>query len=171
MSTGHPLTDDQILFVRRNFSDMTNQELADHLGVSKSSVSNVAKRFCLHKSKEHDSRMGSRGGRAACASANFVPFCLTPEVIAKRVATFKDTFRSERARRTFGLPQRTKLKVARQPRKKCDHRAYLKRRGYILDDKNLVAYWTPETRRATRLEAKPRRYYTFKQYPQENGID
>lgn len=167
--TGHPLTNDQIMFVRRNFANMTNQELADHLGVSKSSVSNVAARFCLHKSKEHDSKMGQRGGKAAWESGNFVQVIVTPEVIAKRVATYRNTFRQERARKTFGLPQRTKMKVARQPRKKCDHRAYLKRRGYILDEVNLIAYWTDNTRRSTRLEAKPKRFYTFK--PLSNGND
>ncbi len=35
---------------------------------------------------------------------------------------------------------------------------------YIIDEANLIAYWTPETRRATRLEKMPRRYYKFQEY-------
>jgi GTPase Era involved in 16S rRNA processing len=34
-------------------------------------------------------------------------------------------------------------------------------------EENVIAYWTPETRRATRLEAGPRRYYKFEEYKNE----
>ena len=81
--------------------------------------------------------------------------------------TLERTRKEERARATFGLPQRTALRVKRQPRQKLLDRYYLKKRGYILDEENVVAYWTPETRRATRLEAGPRRYYKFEEYKNE----
>ena len=163
MSTGHPLTDEQIMYIRKNFANTRNQDLADHLGVSKSAVCNIAHRFCLHKSKEHDHNMGSKAGKAAWASGNIFIIKITPEIIEKKVTTYKNIIRQERARVAFGLPQKTKIKVKRQPRKKCDHRFYLKSRGYILDEKNFIAYWTNETKRSLRLEAKPKRYYTFKQ--------
>ena len=76
----------------------------------------------------------------------------------------EQTRREEKARAHFGLPRRTKLRVVRQPRQKHLDRHYLKKRGYVLDEENLVAYWTPETRRATRLEKKPRRFYKFAEY-------
>ena len=78
--------------------------------------------------------------------------------------TRKETFRKERARAAFGLPQKTKLRVKQQPRQKVLDRCYLKRRGYIIDEADVVAYWTPDTRRATRMEARPRRYYKFAKY-------
>jgi len=81
----------------------------------------------------------------------------------KAAETWKKTFQEDRARRRWGLPQKSGLRVAQQPRQKILDRCYLKRRGYVLDEKNLIAYWTPETKRATRLEAAPRRYYIFKE--------
>ena len=163
MSNGKRLTEEQIMFIRRNFSDMTNQELADRLGICKASVSNVAYRFCLRKSKEHDHRMGVKAWKAAWDSGNCHHIEVTPEVIAKRRETYRNTFRQEKARKAFGLPQRTKMKVTRQPRVKCYHRFYLKSRGYIIDDTNFIAYWTPQTRRSPRLEAGPKRFYKFEQ--------
>lgn len=85
----------------------------------------------------------------------------------KTVETRKKIYAEERARVSFGLPQRTKIRVKRQPRQKILDRSYLKRRGYILDERNNIAYYTPETRRATRMEAKPKRFYTFKPYEQD----
>ena len=76
----------------------------------------------------------------------------------------KETFREDQCRRRWGLPQKTKLRVAQTPRQRLLDRCYLKGRGYILDEANLVAYWTPETRRATRLEKMPRRFYKFAEY-------
>ena len=82
----------------------------------------------------------------------------------KAAETWKETFREDRCRRRWGLPQKTKLRVAQTPRQRLLDRCYLKGRGYILDEANLVAYWTPETRRATRLEKMPRRFYKFAEY-------
>ena len=95
------------------------------------------------------SRCGKRKWDDACKRAN---------------VTRKATIREERARRNWGLPQRTKLHVLQQPRQKILDRCYLKKRGYILDETNLVAYWTPETKRATVLERSPRRFYKFAEY-------
>ena len=78
----------------------------------------------------------------------------------------KNHFRVDRARASFGLTRLTKLRVITTPRKKVSDRCYLKKCGYILDEANVIAYWTPETRRATRLEAAPRRFYKFAQLPE-----
>lgn len=82
----------------------------------------------------------------------------------KAAETWKETFKEDQCRRRWGLPQKTKLRVAQTPRQRLLDRCYLKGRGYILDEANLVAYWTPETRRATRLEKMPRRFYKFAEY-------
>lgn len=48
-------------------------------------------------------------------------------------------------------------------RKFKDIRLYLRKRGYLLDDKNLVAYWTADTKRSKKNEEEPL-FYTFKEY-------
>ena len=73
----------------------------------------------------------------------------------------------ERMRVRMGKPQLTKMRVTRQPHQKILDRSYLKKRGYILDEVNVIAYWTPETQRATRLEAGPRRFYKFAKWEEK----
>ena len=79
----------------------------------------------------------------------------------KGAEKWKETFKEDRCRRRWGLPQKTRLRVTETPHQKILDRSYLKKRGYILDEVNVIAYWTPETQRATRLEAGPRRFYKF----------
>ena len=171
MSIGRPLTEEQINYIRENFKDCTNQEIADALGISKSAVSRVQKRYGLYKSPAHNHRISVKAGKASAKARNYQTFGLTPEVISRRVESYKRTFREERARATFGLPQRTKIKVKVQPRKKCHQRAYLKHLGYILDEANNIAYYTESTTRATRMEARPREYYKFMPYEQQRKQD
>ena len=77
--------------------------------------------------------------------------------------------REEKARIAFGLPQRTKLRLKRQPRPKIDERHYLKKLGYIIDNENNIAYWTETTRRAVKLELKPK-FFKYKPYEQDGNI-
>ena len=172
MCTGHPLTEEQILFIRKNFADMRNQDIADALGVSKSAVSNIQKRFHLRKSPEQKRRMLVLAGKASAVARDNRPLNITPEVIAKRVESYKKTFREEQVRRKWGLLQRTKIKVLRQPKQKCSQRSYLKSLGYILDEKKCVAYYTEDTIRAVRMEKdwskKIHQYYKFLPYEDEH---
>jgi hypothetical protein len=85
----------------------------------------------------------------------------------KAAETWKETFKEDRCRRRWGLPQKSRLRVTETPHQKIIDRSYLKKRGYILDEANVIAYWTPETHRATRLEARPRRFYKFAEYKPE----
>ena len=87
----------------------------------------------------------------------------------KASETWKHTFLVDRVRRQNGFPQITKLKTGTTPLRKIQDRSYLKKRGYILDEENVVAYWTPETRRATRLEKMPRRFYRFAPLPEKDN--
>lgn len=48
-------------------------------------------------------------------------------------------------------------------RKFVETRLYLRKLGYILDDKNLIAYWTPNTKRSKVYEGNPA-FYTYKEY-------
>ena len=171
MSTGHPLTEEQILFIRENFSGMRNQDIADALGISKATVSTVQRRFHLQKSPEQRRKMLAHAGKASAAARDNRPLNITPEVIAKRVESYKRTFREEQVRRRWGVHQLTKIKVLKQPRQKCSQRSYLKKLGYILDEQNCIAYYTEDTTRAVRMESdwsmKVHQYYKFKPYEQD----
>jgi len=165
MPTGHPLTEEQVLYVRRHFKDTTNRALAALVGCSTSTVSVIQRKYGLSKSEDHTHMMAVMAGTASLDARGGAALAeYTPEMIERRTATYKQHFREERARIAFGIPQKTKMKVSRQPRRKCDHRSYLKRLGYIIDDYNLIAYWTEETHRATVLEARPRQFYKFMPY-------
>lgn len=45
-------------------------------------------------------------------------------------------------------------------------RLYLRKLGYLLDDKNLIAYWTPKTKRSQKYESKAL-FYTYEEYSGE----
>lgn len=167
MSTGHPLTEEQVSYIRKHYKDTTNYVLAKELGIARSTVCRIATKYHLRKTQEHYSAMGRKAGTASSESRGGACFGVyTPEIISKRVETFKRTFHEDRVRWHWGLPPKTKLKVKKQPKAKCGQRTYLKSLGYILDEKNNIAYYTENTHRAKRMEeyTTKRRYYKFKPY-------
>jgi hypothetical protein len=58
------------------------------------------------------------------------------------------------------------MRVRQEPRAKRHQRSYLKSLGYILDEPNCVADYTPETTRVEKMERgwskRIHNYYTFK---------
>lgn len=88
--------------------------------------------------------------------------------VAKSAASMAQTRRSEKARRVFGLPQQTKLRVLNRGRKFHLNTWYLRSRGYEVDVKNLVAWYDDNTNRCPRLERLGRNpdkghYFDFKE--------
>ena len=187
------LTEKQEAYLKKHFKHTYNKDLAVKLGISETAVHRFARQFGLTKSKQFMTKVhthvAARAKESHLRNGTYPPKGyriprseefqfkkgVTPlERLGKRkeakrvqhaVEARKKTFRYERARRTFGVPQKTKLRVFQQPRQRILDRYYLKKRGYILDEQNFVAYWTPETKRATRLEARPKRYYRFEPLP------
>lgn len=154
MPSGIDLTKEQIDYVRENFANTPNKELAKQIGISPSSVTTIQRRYHLKKSPAHSKKMHHLSG---CATSHtWANVKLTPELLEKRAASFKKTWRIENARIRFGLEQKTKIHIARCCIQKVKQNYYLRSRGYIIDEKNLIAYYTPETKRATRMEAIPR---------------
>ena len=93
----------------------------------------------------------------------------SPEEIARRTETRKRTIAEDRARVLFGLPQKTKVKVTKQPRKKISQRSYLRKLGYIVARGSDTAYFTPDTRRSMAIENrkfgdKDYQYFEYKAY-------
>lgn len=82
-------------------------------------------------------------------------------MINKAVQTRLQTIKMERARAAFGLPQKTRLRVEKQSKRKIGQNYYLRKRGYILDVKNGIAYYTESTQRCKRIENK-QQYFKFK---------
>jgi len=167
MSTGHPLTKEQIAYIREHYKHSVNHVLAKELGLSRSSICRIAMKYHLKKTPEHYSAMGRKAGMASSEARGGVCFGVyTPEVISKRAATFRKTFHEDQVRWKWGLPPKTKLRVKKQPKAKCSQRTYLTHLGYILDEENNIAYYTENTHRATRMEAytKKKCYYKFRPY-------
>lgn len=167
------VTQEQIDFIRRNFANMRNCDLAEQAGVSESTVCRVQSWYHLRKSSEHNTRMGRKAGMASLAARGGAAICAnTQEIIDKRRATYQQTLRVERARVLFGLEQKTRMKVKKQPRAKRRQRCYLKQHGYILDERNCVAYWTETTERALIMEKgnRNRQYYKFKPLSEKEAI-
>lgn len=173
MPIGHPLTEEQISYVRANFKNKTNNELASDIGVSRSTICRIQRRYRLTKSAEHIHNMGVRAGMASVASTGGrVSQANTPEAIAKRAATYKKTRDTEEIRYKWGLLQLTKIRLMKEPRAKKDQRHNLIRRGYIVDEKNLIAYYDSGTDRSWRLERRNasshfKSYYHFRPYDGE----
>ena len=164
-----PLTQEQIDLVRRLFPNHTKPELKELTGLGLSTIDRIQARYHLRKSPEHIHGMAVKAGKASnIARGGENSCCYIPEVIAKRVESYKRTFREEQVRRRWGVHQLTKIKVLRQPKQKVSQRSYLKKLGYILDEKNCIAYYTESTTRAVKMERdwskKIHQYYKFKPY-------
>lgn len=76
--------------------------------------------------------------------------------IEKSAESRRQTWKEERARRCFGLPQQTKLRVRNRGRRFHLNTWYLRSRGYEVDTNNLVAYYDESTNRCPVLERKGR---------------
>lgn len=184
------LTPEQERWLVAHFKHTKNEEIGERLGISQSSVHRFARELGLTKTKQFMRKVQRNTTERAKAShlrnGTYPPkgyriprseeFQFKPGVtniqrlgkagerkrVEKSAASRRKTFKLERARKLFGLPQQTKLRVMREPRGKTCHRWYLKKRGYILDEKELIAYWTEDTHRSMILEKRPRQWYRFK---------
>ena len=189
------LTPEQERWLVKHFKHTRNEELGERLGISQSSLHRFARELGLtktrqfmrkvqrnaaDKAKESHLRNGTyppKGYRIPRSEEFQFKAGVTPvERLGKRrerkriersAESLRKTLREEKARMLFGVPRKTRLRVVKEPRGKTCQRWYLKKRGYILDERELIAYWTEDTRRATILEGKPRRWYRFR--PLEAG--
>lgn len=165
------LTDEQLAYLAEHYHDTTNEELAEALGVS---IYTIEKRRTRHGWKKDRDFLWKVHHETAVRHNAWDRLNLK-ETRARAIETRNKIYKAERARIRWGLPQLTKRHFNAEPREKQVQRSYLKRIGYIIDDIKLIAYYTPETRRAIRLEKikrgekrgsfKP--YYDFKPYDTE----
>lgn len=175
---GHGLTRNQILTAVNLFPDHTNKEILAITGMSLSSLQRIQAKYHLRKSRVHLSEMGARGGSASNEARGRDVSCLhTPEAIAKRVEARRKTYELEDARVRWGLEQQTRIRLRHGCKPVWQQACYLRHRGYEVDEKNKVAYYTKETHRAIRLEKLGRRnstpgmrcYFDFEPYREVEG--
>ena len=188
------LTAKQEAYLVKHFKNTKNDVLMAKLGLKFSTFHRIVRKLGLKKTKQFMHKTQKACSDAAKAShiknKTYPPkgyriprseeFQFKPgESIKSRIGTrrwnrarkqahdkLEQIRKEEHARATFGLPRRTRLRVVQQPRQKILDRCYLRRRGYVLDEENNIAYWTATTQRATRLEAQPRRFYRFEKHPE-----
>ena len=189
MTKPRELTPEELEYLRENYPTTLNRDIVEHLQTSYRTLSRWVRLYGLKK--DMDAIEGKRRklisdlSRKALLLRNYkghpengIKSQFKPgynarerfgeekfkEMHRKTVETRRKTYREERARAAFGLPQKTKMRVKRQPRPKIDQRHYLKRHGYIIDNTESIAYYTDETIRCHKLESKPRNYFKFKPY-------
>lgn len=189
------LTPEQERWLVAHFRHTKNDDIMERLGISHSTLHRIARELGLTKSRQHmrktQRNAADRARESHLRNGTYPPkgyiiprseeFRFKPgETSAQRIGKARErnriersaesrrkTFREEKARALFGVPRKTRLRVVKEPRGKTCQRWYLKSRGYILDERELIAYWTPETRRATVLEKRPRQWYRFRPLERE----
>lgn len=159
------ITPEQVEVMSRLYPDHPNEEIASIVGISPSTIRVYVTRYGWRKSKEYMSRLNrDKALKHGTSHLN------TPEGIAKRSKTRHEYYVRDKSRLNCGLPRKTRLQIRTESRKKMMQRNRLERRGYVIDNVNMIAYWTERTQRAVRLERIPRRqkkgsimpYYDFR---------
>ena len=74
------------------------------------------------------------------------------ERLRKAHATRNETISRERMRINWGLPQRTNLRLVRQPKQWVHYRYTMKRRGYIVSRAAREIYYNENTDRSATVE-------------------
>lgn len=181
------VTASQEAWLIKHYKHTKNAEVAAHLGISESTMHRIVRKLGLKKTPQF-MRKCQQATTAAAKESHLRNGTYPPkgyiipnrysfpkgvsnveklgkrkeaDRIRKSAESREKTRKSERARATFGLPQRTKLRVIPIPAAKVKLRWYLKSRGYILDEIARVAYFDENTKRGKRIEEKPQRWYKF----------
>ena len=152
------LTDEQIAWLKEVYPNMRNEDIARRLGMAKPTLRRFILQYGLKKSEEYYNRSRYQPGHDRTRERGVE----AEKLRAQRISESNRRVRKkEHARVLFGLPQRTKLSVVRQNRGRVSFRYYLKKKGYILDEENRIAYYDEHTRRSKRMESRDQRWYDF----------
>ena len=186
------LTPEQEKWLVAHFRHTKNDDIMERLGISHSTLHRFARELGLTKTRQFmrktQRNAADRARESHLRNGTYPPkgfiiprseeFRFKPgETSAQRLGkagerkraeksaeSRKRTFKEERSRRVFGLPQRTGLRVIRLPRYVAYQRYHLRKLGYIVPRGGFTAYYTPETRRSPLYEDMPRdsrRYVHF----------
>ena len=183
------LTEKQEVWFRKHFKHTQNKEIAERLNISLRSVSRLASRMGLKKTKQY-LRKCQLESTKHMNEYNRINGTYPPkgykiprgeefrfkkgerpidrigakreaDRISRSAASRRKTFQLEKARALYGIPQQTKLQVVKHPRKQILLRYYLRKLGYIIERGSNVVYYNSETKRSQELESRPRTGFTF----------
>lgn len=146
------LTPAQLEQIKQLYPDHSNEEIAGIMGLSKWTIKSRAEKHGWHKSKAYMSALN----REVAIKYNSAERINTPEAYAKRAVTRAKLYEADKMRIRWGLKQKTNRHFRIEPRARLLQRNRLERLGYIVDQDRLIAYYTQETKRATRIEKVPR---------------
>lgn len=165
MPSGYPTDKKTLRYIIENYAESFNEDLTRDTGLALSTLHRIARKYHLTKSTEHRSKASRISGLASAKARGGKGVKMTPEVIARRTASWQKTRKTEKARVLFGLEQQTKMKLQREPIAKRRQRSHLKKRGYVISESEYTAYYTPSTLRSPLLESGQRKsFYKFKPY-------
>lgn len=141
-------TDGQLAYLAEHYADTPNKELARALGHTASSVTTVAGAHGLRKSAAYMAGVRERAAVVLRAASR-----------SKAAATTARIRKIERCRVALGLPQKTRMRLGKEPHAKGLIRRRLMSYGYIMmgGDRH-VLYYTPDTDRRPRSEATAARH-------------
>ena len=149
-----------------NYPDRFNHDIAAELGVSTRTVMRWAFIFGLKKSDEFMLRFRLNNLLHYAGNPRTAVSRLTPEQEAERrakiSASIRRTLKKERARVTFGLPQKTKINVCPMCQAKKNFRWQMRRYGYTIDEDKRIMYYDENTHRSKRLERKNQHWYKIR---------
>lgn len=146
------LTPAQLEQIKQLYPDHSNEEIAGIMGLSKWTIKSRAEKHGWHKSKQYLHALNSERA-VRCENYKRIN---TPEAYAKRAITRAKLYEADKMRIRWGLKQKTNRHFRIEPRARLLQRNRLERLGYIVDQDRLIAYYTPQTKRATRIEKVPR---------------
>ena len=180
------LTDEQTEWLKNNFANTKNDILCKKLNVSNVTLHRFARRMKLKKDAAFIKKCQAEMTEAARVAhiisgwppkGYVIPNCYRfkkgvsnverlgvegeRERQRKAAESRRKTIAMERARITFGLPQKTKMKLVSESKTKRNMRWYLKRHGYMLDEEESVAYYDEMTVRAMTMERRGNKFYEF----------
>lgn len=176
------LTPDQLEWLKENFENTKNQELADKLGTSPRSITRMGRELGLWKTKEFVSAMqrnasehGARVNRTNGGNAGTKNLLLYGKAyrfkagesnrgrmseeafkeMHRRIGeSRKEVFRKEKRRVLFGLEQKTGLRVVQCPKEKISLRNNLRKHGYEIARASNEAFITAATHRSEVMERR-----------------
>ena len=175
-------TPEQLSYIKENYSDQKNIDIANHLGVSRTTIRRYGRQLGLSKSDEFNKRVQREAAlKAAAISREMggnsgmrnlliygVKYRFTKDtnirermgeeaynkMLKKRGEKMREMYDKERRRVLFGLEQKTKLKVTKCPAEKIEIRRSLRKKGYEVSRASNEAYITPSTKRSNKLEGR-----------------
>lgn len=143
-----PWTEEERAFVTSRYASTPNKELARAVGRTVPAVSTFARALGLRKSAAYMAGAKERATAALRAASRSKPTATTAHIRAL-----------ERCRIALGLPQKTRMKIGREPEAKGKMRRWLMSCGYVMmDGDRLTLYYTPDTARRPRSEVTAARH-------------